>query len=71
MEKTPESNKNYKILLQDKVGSYALEPFSSKDNKIFTIDKCTSLKSVKKYIAVLNAGKLTLYSSKDFSLIKS
>lgn len=69
--KASEQDNEYKILVQDKKGCYALYPFKSKKNKIFNIDQCNSIKTNKDFISIISSGKLSLYSTKDFTLIKS
>ena len=59
---------NYRILIRDKKGAYLLHPFKSKTEKKFTIDQCSSIISSKKYFAIINLGKLSLYLTKDCSL---
>ena len=61
---------NYRILIRDKKGAYLLHPFTSKTEKKFTIEQCNSIISSKKYFATLNLGKLSLYNTKDCSLLK-
>ena len=61
---------NYRILIRDKKGAYLLHPFKSKTEKKFTIDQCSSIISSKKYFAIINLGKLSLYLTKDCSLFK-
>ena len=61
---------NYRVLIRDKKGAYLLHPFISKTEKKFTIDQCSSIVSSKKYFAVINLGKLSLYLTKDCSLFK-
>ena len=61
---------NYRILIRDKKGAYLLHPFISKTEKKFTIEQCSSITSSKKYFAIINLGKLSLYLTKDCSLFK-
>ena len=58
---------NYRILIRDKKGAYLLHPFTSKTEKKFTIEECSSIIPTKKYFAIINQGKLTLYLTKDCS----
>ena len=62
---------NYRILIRDKKGAYLLHPFLSKTEKKFTIEQCSSIIPSKKYFAIINLGKLSLYLTKDCSLFKS
>ncbi len=61
---------NYRILIRDKKGAYLLHPFTSKTEKKFTIEECSSIIPTKKYFAIINQGKLTLYLTKDCSKFK-
>ena len=61
---------NYRILIRDKKGAYLLHPFTSKTEKKFTIEKCSSIIPSKKYFGILNQGKLSIYLTKDCSLFK-
>ena len=61
---------NYRVLIRDKKGAYLLHPFISKTEKKFTIEQCSSIVSSKKYFAIINLGKLSLYLTKDCSLFK-
>ena len=61
---------NYRILIRDKKGAYLLHPFTSKTEKTFTIEKCSSIIPSKKYFGILNQGKLSIYLTKDCSLFK-
>ena len=61
---------NYRILIGDKRGAYLLHPFTSKTEKKFTIEKCSSIIPSKKYFGILNQGKLSIYLTKDCSLFK-
>ena len=61
---------NYRVLIRDKKGAYLLHPFTSKTEKKFTIEKCSSIIPSKKYFAILNQGKLSIYLTKDCSLFK-
>ena len=69
MEATP--SQDYKILIRDKKGCFALNPFTSKQSKLFSLPECSQLITAKKHFAVVNAGKLSLYFTKDFSLAKT
>ena len=69
MESNPPSEK-YNILIKDKRGCFALNPFSSKQDKLFSLPECTQIISAKKHFAVVISGKLSLYLSADFSLAK-
>ena len=70
MEDTFGNTENYRILIRDKKGAFLLHPFKSKTEKKFTIDQCSSIISSKKYFAIINLGKLSLYLTKDCSLFK-
>ena len=61
---------NYRVLIRDKKGAYLLYPFTSKTEKKFTIEKCSSIIPSKKYFGILNQGKLSIYLTKDCSLFK-
>ena len=61
---------NYRVLIRDKKGAYLLHPFTSKTEKKFTIEKCSSIIPSKKYFGILNQGKLSIYLTKDCSLFK-
>ena len=70
MESTFGNTDNYRILIRDKKGAYLLHPFKSKTEKKFTIEECSSIIPTKKYFAIINQGKLTLYLTKDCSKFK-
>lgn len=61
---------NYRILIRDKKGCFLLHPFKSKTEKEFTLEQCSSIIPSKKYFAIINQGKLSIYLTKDCSLIK-
>ena len=71
MEEKFGNTENYRILIRDKKGAFLLYPFLSKTEKKFTIDQCSSIIASKKYFAIINLGKLSLYLTKDCSLFKS
>ena len=71
MEEKFGNTENYRIIIRDKKGAFLLHPFISKTEKKFSIDQCSSIKSSKKYFAVINSGKLSLYLIKDCSLFKN
>ena len=71
MEEKFGNTENYRIIIRDKKGAFLLHPFISKTEKKFSIDQCSSIKSSKKYFAVINSGKLSLYLTKDCSLFKN
>ena len=71
MEEKFGNTENYRIIIRDKKGAYLLHPFISKMEKKFSIEQCSSIKSSKKYFAVINSGKLSLYLTKDCSLFKN
>lgn len=64
-------NSNYEIIIKDKKGCYTLNPFQSTSSKQFTLPECTTIIPGKKYIAILNNGSLSLYNTKDLSLLKT
>ena len=70
MEEKFGNTENYRILIRDKKGAFLLHPFISKTEKKFTIDQCSSIIASKKYFAIINLGKLSLYLTKDCSLFK-
>ena len=70
MEEKFGNTENYRILIRDKKGAYLLHPFISKTEKKFTIEQCSSITSSKKFFAIINLGKLSLYLTKDCSLFK-
>ena len=70
MESTFGKTENYRILIRDKKGAYLLHPFTSKTEKRFIIQECSSITPSKKYFSILNVGKLTLYLTKDCSKFK-
>ncbi len=70
MEEKFGNTENYRILIRDKKGAFLLHPFISKTEKKFTIDQCSSIITSKKYFAIINLGKLSLYLTKDCSLFK-
>ena len=61
---------NYRVLIRDKKEAYLLNPFISKTEKKFSIEECSSIIPSKKYFAIINKGKLTLYLTKDCSKFK-
>ena len=70
MESKFGNTENYRVLIRDKKGAYLLYPFTSKTEKKFTIEQCSSIIPSKKYFGILNQGKLSLYLTKDCSLFK-
>ena len=70
MESKFGNTENYRILIRDKKGAYLLHPFTSKTEKKFTIEQCSSIIPTKKYFAILNMGKLSVYLTSDCSLFK-
>ena len=70
MESKFGKTENYRVLIRDKKGAYLLNPFISKTEKKFSIEECSSIIPSKKYFAIINKGKLTLYLTKDCSKFK-
>ena len=67
-----ESTENqYKILIRDKKGCFLLSPFKSKTDKKFHLEECSQITTSKNYLCIINNGLLSLYSTKDLSLIKN
>ena len=71
MESKFGNTENYRILIRDKKGAYSLNPFVSKTEKKFKLDTCSSIITCKKYFAIIDLGKLSLYLTKDCSLFKN
>ncbi len=60
----------YRILIRDKKGCSLLSPFKSKTDKKFHLKEYSQIITSKKHFCIINNGLLSLYSTKDLSLIK-